>query len=410
MPFILSEFFESMLRGLLRDSEAAKAFFEEFGLFKAPELLEKYVIASEVTVEVLDVFLSRVFGTERGSVAKGSGDLSALLASLGCVSSTDRRGGDLPARAGEPDKAPGDLRVRVQDIERQLCALQRHLKMQADVSQLVDSLDARLGEIARECDKRVSDVGSQVSAVSEGVANLQKEVRDRARTEDVRALSDAVSLLKKGEWKLGDRISGVERVVRDEVQGEIKRLDAAAKGATDALKRTGVTDYDSSKPLSGVIEYLTRVCGGNVHEKGFVEVTASSVYHGSYEPQNAVELGTKSFFISNGDKPGQWICYDFKGRRVAPTSYSIRTHDGNRFPRSWVLEVSNTGSEGSWTVVDTRENNGDLNAKHVTRNFAVKARQLGSFHFVRLHQTGKNAGGYDYLYLNSLELFGTLHQ
>ena len=400
-----------MLRGLLRDSEAAKAFFEEFGLFKAPELLEKYVIASEVTVEVLDVFLSRVFGTERGSVAKGSGDLSALLASVGCVSSTDRRGGDLPARAGEPDKATGDLRVRVQDIERQLCALQRHLKMQADVSQLVDSLDARLGEIARECDRRVSDVVSQVSAVSEGVANLQKEVRDRARTEDVRALSDAVSLLKKGERNLGDRIADVERVVRDEVQGEIKRLDAAAKGATDALKRTGVTDiaYDSSKPLSGVIEYLTRECGGNVHEKGFVEVTASSVYDGAYAPQNAAELGTNSKFISN-DKPGQWICYDFKGRRVAPTSYSIRTHDGSRFPRSWVLEVSNTGSEGSWTVVDTRENNGDLNAIHVTRNFAVKAPQLGSFRFVRLRQTGKNAGGNDYLYLNSLELFGTLHQ
>ena len=45
-----------MLRGLLRDSEAAKELFEKVGLFKSPELLEKYVVASEVTVEVLGMF------------------------------------------------------------------------------------------------------------------------------------------------------------------------------------------------------------------------------------------------------------------------------------------------------------------------------------------------------------------
>ena len=42
--------FIEMLRGLLRGSEASKALFERAGLFKTPELLEKYEIASEVTV------------------------------------------------------------------------------------------------------------------------------------------------------------------------------------------------------------------------------------------------------------------------------------------------------------------------------------------------------------------------
>ena len=79
-----------MLRGLLRDSEATKALFEEVGLFKAPELLEKYVIASEVTVEVLDVFLSCVFGTERGSIDRSAVDLKPLLENLGCVSVSAR--------------------------------------------------------------------------------------------------------------------------------------------------------------------------------------------------------------------------------------------------------------------------------------------------------------------------------
>ena len=52
-----------MLRRLLRDSEAAKALFEKLGMFKSPELLEKYVIASEVTVDAL--FFCRVFAASR---------------------------------------------------------------------------------------------------------------------------------------------------------------------------------------------------------------------------------------------------------------------------------------------------------------------------------------------------------
>ena len=126
----------SMLRGLLRDSEAAKALFEKMGLFKSPELLEKYVIASEVTVEVLDVFLSRVFGTERGCISNESGDLKALWESLGCCSWSEGKGaasGDLSARADEQMEG---LRVKVHDLERQLCAVQRQLQMQGEVSRL----------------------------------------------------------------------------------------------------------------------------------------------------------------------------------------------------------------------------------------------------------------------------------
>ena len=75
---------------------------------------------------------------------------------------------------------------------------------------------------------------------------------------------------------------------------------------------------------------------------------------------------------------------------------------------SWVLEVSNDGSEGSWEVVDRRENNSDLNGEHLTRNFAVGTRPSGAFRFVRLRLTGKNHFGDDRLYICALELFGAL--
>ena len=50
--------------------------------------------------------------------------------------------------------------------------------------------------------------------------------------------------------------------------------------------------YHESKKLDGVIAHLTRECDGNVHEKGIVNVTASTVYGSSYHTKDAVDLGT----------------------------------------------------------------------------------------------------------------------
>ena len=160
------------------------------------------------------------------------------------------------------------------------------------------------------------------------------------------------------------------------------------------------------KPLDGIIAHLTRECGGNVHEQGVIEVTASS---GGTTSPNAVDLGSGSCFFSN-NSPNSWICYDFKGRRVTPTSYSIRSYDGPSYPKAWVLEVSNDGSEGSCKAVDSRQDNFDLNDKRVTRNFSLGTPPSGAFRFVRLRQTGKNHYGYDTLAICALELFGTLSE
>ena len=164
-------------------------------------------------------------------------------------------------------------------------------------------------------------------------------------------------------------------------------------------------EYTEVGPLNGIIAHLTLECGGNVHEKGAVEVTASSVCGIGYEAKNAVELGTNSHFWSNCE-PNSWICYDFQRRRVTPTSYSIRT-DNCACPRSWVFEVSNDGSEGSWVVIDHHSD--DVNAKSATCNFVISPLPRGRFRFVRVRQTRTNHDGNDILALSSLEVFGTLY-
>ena len=54
-----------MFRRLLREDGAERAFLEKLDIFQQnPGLLEKYLIGSEVSLAVLDLFLTRLFGSE----------------------------------------------------------------------------------------------------------------------------------------------------------------------------------------------------------------------------------------------------------------------------------------------------------------------------------------------------------
>ena len=172
--------------------------------------------------------------------------------------------------------------------------------------------------------------------------------------------------------------------------------------------------YNSSKPLEGVIAHLTRQYGGNVHDKGIVNVTASSVNgnSSSYLQKHAVDLGTDSHWASNSETYA-WLCYDFKERSVIPTSYSVRSisaGSGGCHLKSWVIEVSKDGKENSWREIDRRDNNNELNASRVTVNFKISRVPNESFRFIRLKQTGPEHCGSTHAHLSSLEIFGTLYE
>ena len=54
-----------MFRRLLRDEGAERAFLEKLDIFQQnPGLLDKYLLGSEVSLAVLDLFLTRLFGSQ----------------------------------------------------------------------------------------------------------------------------------------------------------------------------------------------------------------------------------------------------------------------------------------------------------------------------------------------------------
>jgi hypothetical protein len=161
--------------------------------------------------------------------------------------------------------------------------------------------------------------------------------------------------------------------------------------------------FREGAPLDGVIAHLTRTAGGNVHEKGVVEVAASSSkWNGPHTSVADLEQ-TDNFFLSE-DEPDQWIAYRFKNAQVAITHYSVTSAitRGWYELKNWVLEGSVDGV--NWAEIDKRVAETRLLEPKTTVTFAVA--NPGTFAEVRLRQLGKNRTGYYHMCVGAFELFG----
>jgi hypothetical protein len=74
--------------------------------------------------------------------------------------------------------------------------------------------------------------------------------------------------------------------------------------------------------------------------------------------------------------------------------------------RKWTSVSAGTQHAPSWTEIDRRDSNSDLNGKDITRTFVVLHHEVGRF--VRLVNIGRNHFNSDMLCISSFELFGSL--
>jgi hypothetical protein len=159
----------------------------------------------------------------------------------------------------------------------------------------------------------------------------------------------------------------------------------------------------------GILRFLTKQCGGNVHEKGEIEIGYSSL-HPSSEWQHfarVVDLDDKaihSVFISS-NKPDSWLSYDFRSRRVYPTKYYIRSRNYHtHHMRSWVVEGSNNRDGNQWIELDRRDDIDDLSRANGEVTFPIAHSDW--FRWIRLRQTGKTSANSDYLIVSAFDIFG----
>jgi hypothetical protein len=169
----------------------------------------------------------------------------------------------------------------------------------------------------------------------------------------------------------------------------------------------------------GIIAHLTKECGGNMHDRHLVEVTSGSFEVTSVEnakdPKQVADLDDASEYWSNYHRVSDniqhtrnnWVCYDFKEKRIVPSHYTVRTNDsppGGLHLKSWLVEKSAYGE--NWREVDRRENNKQLNGANFTGTFPVEGDE--ECRFIRLVNIARNHWGDDCLMISAWEIIGRL--
>jgi hypothetical protein len=162
------------------------------------------------------------------------------------------------------------------------------------------------------------------------------------------------------------------------------------------IEHRGGADFD------GILCHLKRQHGGNIRAAMLIE--ASSHGQGNCYDVTNYEVPTN---WCTANLPDSWLRFDFRTRRVAVSSYSMKScSSGAHSPRNWVLEGRNEDTD--WVVIDRHENDNSLQGAFASHNFKVPTlNDLDMFRFIQLRQTGLNSYNY-HLRMCHLELFGRL--
>lgn len=172
----------------------------------------------------------------------------------------------------------------------------------------------------------------------------------------------------------------------------------------------------------GIIFDLTKQCGGNVHEKGIINIKGTSIRNDlTLQPQVAADLFDLQSCFHSRNEVNSTLTYDFRNFKVAPTFYSIRTNPwggkGHYHLMNWVLEGSNDAS--NWILLDQKAEEKSLDMINGENTFKcnkiVDKNDDGKemlFRYLRIRNTGPNSGSNQVLNnvmnIGALEFFGTL--
>lgn len=168
--------------------------------------------------------------------------------------------------------------------------------------------------------------------------------------------------------------------------------------------------------FKGIISRLGNGNAKSAYENKIIDITAASCHNDSFHPSKALEDGNNDYYHSlntgtyRNEGHTEWLCVDFKERRVKPSHYSIQSFPwGSGNLQNWVLEGSNDGE--SWKDLDTQNGNKSLAGYNISNTFEVPNGQNNQFYrYLRIRQTGVNTANDYRLIIASLEYFGLIKE
>ena len=200
------------------------------------------------------------------------------------------------------------------------------------------------------------------------ILQLQKTV-DRLTAEN-QSLRDSLSICKQNSDIYGEEIA-----------------------VSDVAQRQGVGIFAKLR-ASGKIDKV-RVTGTNGQSK-------------DRSPEKVIDGQLDTYFRS-GNQANAYLLVEFE-TPVAVVAYKITSFKAqwpasNPHPKNWQLQGSYDGE--SWSCLDSREENQDLNGNHKTCRFEISPAPTLRFKYFKIIQTGPNHAGTNALVFAEIELFTT---
>jgi hypothetical protein len=160
-------------------------------------------------------------------------------------------------------------------------------------------------------------------------------------------------------------------------------------------------------PLDGIFAHLTRKHGANLHDARVVEASASSSVSADHHAKTVLDFDSQNWYRSIDEK-GQWISFEFRGVKIKPTNYTMRSapaEANGANPRSWVVETSLNGA--TWNQIDRQDKVMGLKTPDTLACYCLG--DCVATKFIRWRQVLKNFADNRELTLGAIELFGTLY-
>lgn len=289
-----------------------------------------------------------------------------------------------------------NLSNSIKNVDNEITQISPTIKTtQTKVSSICDkieNIENQMKEISKP-DTETKNKVQQIIANSEQTKNKINEIYEKL---DI-ITKDSIEIHKKCEY-------ACNRV--DQFPNKINNIENVSNKIFEKVCETLYLSHPFNCSF-GIIHQLTKECGGNVSDKGIVDITASSTYS-AYLPKNATYNSKNDFMSENIEN--SWLKYDFKNKKVCPTYYIIRSInacEGNGQLMNWVIEGSNSDSSNDWTILDSRNNITSLDDRNAVQSFSIQNPSI-FYRYLRIRQTGKNSGGNNYLKISALEYFGSI--
>lgn len=331
-----------------------------------------------------------------------------------------KRTGTYTVRAQIPDHVFSEFckKVRGEDIEvtSEMYDTLRTLSMELGYHGLEGDLDLleTVPENLFDTEARVREIEGSVDDLVQKTGDLRNDIEDlQSLRSEIHAVKTSVDAVRtECLEKIGEVGKSLEELRRDlkELEKTIRMGQFSSKQAPLCLP-TFTIDYDEAQPFNGILAYLTsKTGGGNLHDKGIVEVSATEAMGGKHEK---FVLESEGAYISRSkDADNAFVCLNFKNMKVSVTKYVLQspkiTVNKYFFLRSWVIEVSYDGD--LWDEIDRQENTDVLNGSEKVAVFTAKPHDE-PIQYVRLRQIGPNhyAANNKKLTLGRIEIYGGLY-